>query len=99
VHTSTKTLGLHPIIYFGQEVPNTQNRSRKFDLMINSRTVFSRPKVISSTNLPEFKINSRNGINLLTGEEKESKNIVRIDILLLYLRLNSFLKSLKLHKL
>ncbi len=75
MHTSTQMLGLHPIIYFGQEVPNTQDRSRKFDLMINRRTIFSRPKVVSSTNLPGFKIDSRNGINLLTGEETERVNI------------------------
>jgi hypothetical protein len=73
-------LGLHPKIYFGQQVPNAQDKTIKFDLTINRRTIFNGPTVVSCTNLPGFKIDSTNGINSLTGEATERVNIERIDI-------------------
>ena len=80
IHTSTRLLGLHPKIYFDEKVPNLKDRSMKFDLSINRRTIVEGPKVVSCTNLPGFKIDSTNGINSLTGEATERVNISRIDI-------------------
>jgi hypothetical protein len=64
-------MGSFPKIFFGLGVPNTKDKSLKYDLSINRRTKFLEPIVESYTDLPGFKIVADNGINQLTGEASD----------------------------
>ncbi len=68
-------MGSYPKIFFGHKSPNTKDKCSKYDLLINRRTKFLDPIVESFTNLPGFKIESKNGINSLTGEASDKINI------------------------